>query len=76
MNVYIIRTRHLDDPKKLYWIVYSKEHKLTGRIGESKNSLLKRFQEKYGKITELTRYKGILRQAEMAMTVATDMMED
>jgi hypothetical protein len=45
-----------------------------GKLHESKKNLLKRFEEKHGKIDHLTRFQGIMSAAEAAATLTDAQM--
>jgi len=68
-HVYIARVQSVIEPHRKEWWVWDKNNILKGEPGESRNKLLIRWTKKYGRPEEATRYPGIMRPSEAAMTV-------
>lgn len=70
MKAYALRTYRVLTRSTRFWIVVDGTHQVTGKIGESLNAVISRFEQAHGKITRLVRYAGIMRPSEAAITIA------
>lgn len=68
-EVYCARYQH--HTKGLIWFLFDKEHKLEGYMKESRNKLIRRWQDKYGKFGILTRFQGICRLSELVVCISS-----
>lgn len=67
MRVHILRVQGEGIPT---WIMFNKEKVLRGWLNESKEAIVSRWNQSYGKVTTLVRIEGICRASEAAMTIA------
>ena len=67
MKTYLMRATTLSGHK--IWIVATKGKKLHGHPRESRRAVLKRWVECGGSVEEVTRFSGVMRSSEAAMTL-------
>jgi len=68
-TAYILRTVNIKNEKQNIWIVFDKTQTLYGKAQESKESVLSRWAELFGKPGKLIAYTGLHRPSEAAMTI-------
>jgi len=67
--IFLLRGNHLS--KGRVWVLYDSTHTMIGETGESQNAIRKRWTAAHGEITQLTRYKGVMRWSEAVMSISS-----
>jgi hypothetical protein len=61
--------RMLTDEGDRVWVFFDEEHTLRGEVGDSREALLRRWQQAHGKVHVLVRIVGVCRASELAMEI-------
>lgn len=68
-HAYVCRVLTTDAKPKRVWWFWDKGSIIKGEVGESFKAIRDRWETSHGKLDQVTRYRGVMRAGEAAMTV-------